>query len=126
MMISYDRRKIFYIRPSFDFICSFFSSFISLFISFIFLLFYFNYLYLFNVIFSHCFISLSVYESNRTKLGMAGIAHGLINALTLQSQNETVVKLGCQAIYGVSEEKKKRSRGRRRERRGEKKREEEK
>ena len=25
MMISYDRRKTFYIRPSFDFICSFFS-----------------------------------------------------------------------------------------------------
>ena len=55
-------------------------------------------------------------------MGVAGIAHGLINALTLQSQNETVVKLGCQAIYGVSEKKKskkkKRSRGRRRERRG--------
>ena len=52
-----------------------------------------------------------MYESNRTKLGVAGIAHGLINALTLQSQNETVVKLGCQAIYGVSEKKRKRSRG---------------
>ena len=27
-----------------------------------------------------------------------------MNALTLQSQNETVVKLGCQAIHGVSNE----------------------
>ena len=37
-------------------------------------------------------------------MGAGGIAHALVNALTLQSQNETVVKLGCQAIHGVSNE----------------------
>ena len=45
--------------------------------------------------------SLAVSESNCVKLGTGGVALAIINALTLQSHNETVVKLGCLAIFEV-------------------------
>ena len=45
--------------------------------------------------------SLAHFEVSRQKLGTAGVALAIVNALNLQNQNETVVKLGSQAVFEV-------------------------
>ena len=40
-------------------------------------------------------------DTNRVKLGSAGVCAALVGCLNAQSENETVVKFGCRAVFEI-------------------------